>query len=133
MARRNQKNKNNKSTPPRKSSRTAPKAGIAKQLTLEKSLKNGKVAGKLKVPVLEDSSNDDDEAEEEGDRNDDTNNEVTMLKAIEETPAESVVNDNGKRPAQPPKKLPSSILRKNIRAKHKSSIVINPYTHQKLI
>jgi hypothetical protein len=65
------------------------KVGIAKQLTLEKSLKNGKVAGKPKALVLEDSSDDeeytttvnidvDDEAEEEGDSNDDTNNEVTM-------------------------------------------------------
>ena len=139
MARSNQKNKNTKSTPPRKSSRTAPKAGLAKQLTLENSLKNGKNAGNPKAPAYEDSSDDEeytspenmntnDEAEEDSDSNGDANNEVTMLKAIEEVPAESEINDNGKRPEPPPKKLPNSILRKNIRAKHKSSIVINPYT-----
>ena len=145
MARSNQRNRNSKSNPPHKSSRNGLKAGTAKQLTLEKSLKNGKPAGKQSESfTMADSSDDEvltntddnDEVEEMEEEVDEATEEdgdglrgnVTMLEAIEETPAEAEVNDNGKRPAQPTTKLPSSILRKNIRAKHQSSIVINPYT-----
>jgi hypothetical protein len=54
-----------------------------------------------------------------------TNDNATLSKE----PAATVgfhKNSNGKRQQQ--LTLPSSILRKNIRAKHKASIVINPYT-----
>jgi hypothetical protein len=50
----------------------------------------------------------------------------SALRASKETSTEETTkNSNGKRTQKP---MPSSILRKNIRAKHKASIVINPYT-----
>ena len=126
------------------STRSALKNGPGKQLTIEKSMKKGYTAGtagkgNTTLLELEDSSDDEnyanmvdteeeEEEEEEEHSNKDKTNEVVMLDRIEEmTPTEPDVNENGKRPQQQ-KTLPSSILRHNIRAKHKASIVVNPYT-----
>ena len=141
MARGNKRNNKTTITPARSSTRSKGKTGATKQTTIELSRKTGSIADtEATAPTQDITMNelvDTDEEKDMDERMEDTVTAKQGKKGLEtdrddddgsQQSDDTEVNDNGKRPPAAQIATPSSILRHNIRAKHKASIVINPYT-----